>query len=95
MCQEPSGDTSCALAAAVLTEQAIEHEACSQASLTGCTGRAWPAVVVAVGRLPDGGKLIAVLRVLGLGRAALIPEGAVGDTHTEYQLQTRPRVFCA
>ena len=92
MCQEPGGDTSSVLAAAVVTEQATKRKACSQAPLTGCTGHAWPAVIVAVGRLPDRGELIAVLRVLGLGRAALIPQGAVQHALTPSDLATH--VWC-
>ena len=37
---------------------------------------AWPAVVVAVGDVGNGGKGVALLSVLGLGGAPLIPHGA-------------------
>ena len=38
--------------------------------------RAWPAVVVAMGGLSEGGKGVALLGILVLGGAALIPHGA-------------------
>ena len=47
--------------------------------------RAWPAVVVAMGGLSNWGEGVALLSVLGLRRAALIPHGAAQSHSTIHE----------